>query len=152
MQPTFLFRTKRTGPVFQSHDADDREKGDPSWRRLHISFKPIHVRLHGFLEDSGRRDRSTLYIWRQGAVQHSVYVRASAAGLKTAMRRLRAQEAEKLDDLDRSIQHHQQAIKALREERDRVLRDAWQVANVVRLSEVLDDAEAEAERAKHRKD
>ena len=65
-------------------------------------------------------------------------VAASAEGIKTVLRRLRPQEADLLEAIDRDIEHLQAQLDALRARRKDILHVAWQRGNVVRLNEVQD--------------
>lgn len=64
------------------------------------------------------------------------YSEATAASVKKAVRRLRDQEAEKLDAIDGEIAELEQQIAALRTRRVEVVREAWTKGNVVRLAEL----------------
>lgn len=60
----------------------------------------------------------------------------TAAGLKSVLRKLRPQEAERLTTIDAEIEALKQAIGAKRRERKLVVREAWSKAHVVRLNEI----------------
>lgn len=60
----------------------------------------------------------------------------TAAGLKSALRRLRPQEEERIAAVDAEIAEHEQVIKALRVQRRDLVQEAWTKGNVVRLNEI----------------
>lgn len=63
-------------------------------------------------------------------------IHRSAAGVKGTLRRLRPEEAERLDALDARIEEAENALTLLRVERRDTVREAWAKAHVVRLAEV----------------
>lgn len=66
----------------------------------------------------------------------SVVCPKTAAGLKRCVRKLRAQEAKALADIDREINALKAQIAELREQRTEVVKEAWSKAHVVRLNEL----------------
>lgn len=69
-------------------------------------------------------------------------VEASAAALKRELRRLRPQEAEDIEALDREISTAAEALQAFRNRREEALRGAFPKGQIVTLAEVLAEAEA----------
>jgi hypothetical protein len=66
----------------------------------------------------------------------SVVCPKTAAGLKTCVRKLRAQEAKALADIDREINALKAQIAELREQRTVVVKEAWSKGHVVRVNEL----------------
>jgi hypothetical protein len=66
----------------------------------------------------------------------STIVPATAAGMKSGLRRLRKLEAQQLSEIDTEIESLQAKIHALREQRKLIIKEAWAKGNVVRLQEV----------------
>jgi hypothetical protein len=61
---------------------------------------------------------------------------ATAIGVKKVIRRLREQEAEKLDGVDRKIAELEAKVDAARRRRVEIVREAWSRGNVVRVAEM----------------
>jgi hypothetical protein len=80
--------------------------------------------------------RDTVYADGRGGQGVRAHVAKTAAGLKTAVRRLRPQEAERLDEIDAEIRALREAITALQAARKNVVAEAWAKAHVVRLNEI----------------
>jgi hypothetical protein len=120
--------------------------------KLHVTYVE-HQRTKadlGFatlVEGTGRFDRSRLRVY---AVTHGLTVPATAAGLKTAVRRLREQEAARLEQIDAQLAALSQQANDLRRERKAVLHDAFQKGHVVRLQEATERADASARAAAER--
>jgi hypothetical protein len=66
-----------------------------------------------------------------------VTVPATAAGVKTGVRRLRPEEAERIEEIDMNIQRLQDEIKACRGARDHWVATAWTRGHAVRLNEIV---------------
>tara|TARA_R110000824_G_scaffold111216_1_gene259564 strand:- start:50 stop:544 length:495 start_codon:yes stop_codon:yes gene_type:complete len=84
--------------------------------------------------------------WNRGeiiisAASRGARVKATAVGVKTALRRIRPQEGELLDILDSDIAELEDRLKAAKAERRATLRDAFNAGHVVRLAEVVEVAE-----------
>lgn len=60
----------------------------------------------------------------------------TAASLKSAVRRLRPQEAELLKEIDAKIKEAVAVVTTLRGERKALMSEAWTKAHVVRLAEI----------------
>lgn len=84
------------------------------------------------VEDAGW-DRSWLVV-HAGYVARTVP--ASAEGVKSIIRRLRDQEAAKLEAIDQRIAELEEALSKARAGREEALREAWRKGNVVTLAEV----------------
>lgn len=136
-QPPFLVRGRRRIDLVQSdtpwirHAAKYRTK-----RLIGGMFREIEVsgvdRKH--LDVTARNPRRS--DGRKGGSNVSTQVEKSAAGLKTAVRRLRPEEAARLDEKDAEIAAALERVVALRAERSEIVREAWRRAHVVRLSEI----------------
>ena len=87
---------------------------------------------------TGRVDRRKFDITSPQVSGYVFRVAASAEGVKTVLRRLRPQEADLLEAIDRDVEHLQAQLDALRARRKDILHVAWQRGNVVRLNEVQD--------------
>lgn len=90
----------------------------------------------GHTMGKSRVDRSKLDITAHEASSYIFRVAATAEGIKGILRRLRPQEAELLDGIDRQIDDLQSRLSALKEDRNQALHTAWRHGNVVRLKEV----------------
>lgn len=106
--------------------------------------------VDGFLmpgKPTGKFDHSTILFYpisrgaknRYGHGVSGAYARrvpASAVGVKTVLRRIREQEAEKIEEVDVTIALAEAQLKMLRNARAKLLSEAWSKANVVRLNEI----------------
>ena len=90
----------------------------------------------GHSTGTGRFDRNKLDIRSPQASSYVFRLPATAEGVKSVLRRLRSQEADLLDGIDRQIEDLQARLTALKEERSQALHLAWRHGNVVRLKEV----------------
>ena len=97
------------------------------------------------MESTGRRDAKVFeVIVRKGTTARGIEsarsrdqarARATAAGIKKVCRRLRPQEAERIDSIDAEIAVLESRIAEARDRREKAVREAWAKANVVRLAE-----------------
>jgi hypothetical protein len=109
-------------------------------RQLTIGGIPIRR-----MESTGRRDPKVFdVIVRKGTTARGVEsarsrdqarAEATAAGIKKVCRRLRPQEAERIDSIDAETAELEQRIAEARDRRQEAVHEAWRRANVVRLAE-----------------
>ena len=104
----------------------------------HVMYEPVmrttgHVHLSGFgdsqvIEYTGEVDRKKLRV--QTGYYHYT-VDATHDGVREKIRRLRQQEAEALDLIDAQI-------SLLRQEREDLIKKAWQAGNTVTVKELVE--------------
>ena len=97
------------------------------------------------MESTGRRDRSVFdVVVVRGTTARGIETarprdrasaQASAAGIKKVCRRLRPQEAGRIEAIDAEIAELEGRIAAARDRLQEAVREAWGRANVVRLAE-----------------
>jgi hypothetical protein len=108
------------------------------------------------MESTGRRDPKVFEVSvREGTTARGFWsarsrdqarAQASAAGIKKVCRRLRPQEAERIDSIDAEIAALESEIARARDRREEAVREAWAKANVVRLRE-FEERAAQADAA-----
>jgi len=145
-QPEYLLRT---GP----RRTDVVQVGQIGARHPEINRVKRDYGVFREVEGTGRRDRRFVRIFAtrgdedrgpQVSYAHGgrssagavAYTSSNAAGVKSVLRRLRPQEAEELDALDREIAELQQQLGQVRNRRMEVIQRAWASGHVVRLQEV----------------
>ena len=145
----------RGGPGWASrkrsfHQATSLRAGYGSAARS-TEEQTIAIRYNEHTRDTGRDvgpfkvvegagwDRRHLII---GDGRVSAYVPATAAGVKSALRLIREQEAALLDELDNDIARLEDWLHSARSDRADALREAFNRGNVVRLAEVTTFADA----------
>jgi hypothetical protein len=97
------------------------------------------------MESTGRRDPKVFeVIVRKGTTARGIEsarsrdqarAQATAAGIKKVCRRLRPQEAERIDSIDAEIAALEGEVAEARDRREKAVREAWAKANVIRLAE-----------------
>jgi hypothetical protein len=102
------------------------------------------------MESTGRRDRTAFdIVVRKGTTARGLETarsrdqaraQASAAGIKKVCRRLRAQEATRIEAIDAEIAELDSRIADARDRCQEAVRAAWGKANVVRLAEFQERA------------
>ena len=132
-QPEFLLNFHWRKRIFQASVL----------RLVHPEIRKLkNANLGGFrfahTVGTGRIDRRKFDITSPQVSSYVFRVAASAEGVKSVLRRLRPQEADLLEAIDRDIEQLQAQLDALRERRKDTVRTAWQRGNVVRLNEVQD--------------
>jgi hypothetical protein len=123
------------------------------WRRPSRLFQAVSLRVRfaeirnvkysniggfriGHTMGQGRIDHSRLDITSPEVSSYVFRVAATGEGIKRVLRRLRPQEIELLDGIDRQIAELQDRLATLKVERNQALQLAWRHGNVVRLQEV----------------
>jgi hypothetical protein len=132
-QPQFIlnFHWRRPNRLFQAVALQVRYA-----EIRNVKYSAIGGFRIGHTMGQGRIDRSRLDITSPDVSSFVFRVAATGEGVKRVLRRLRPQEAELLDGIDRQIAELQERLAALKEERNQALQLAWRHANVVRLQEV----------------
>lgn len=125
-------RTKRViGNLFREVEHDH-------WNKNRLSIRTAYQ--NGMLEGHS-------VLGRGGFARANAYgntVPATAAGVKSVVRRLRPQEAELIAEVDDDIKDLQQQIGVLRKKRDALVAVAWTRGHTVHLKEVVPEVESEA--------
>ena len=132
-QPQFIlnFRWRKPNRLFQAAEISAEH---PEIRKT--TYSNLGGFRFGHSVGTGRFDGRKLDIRSPQVSSYVFRVPATADGLKSVLRRLRPQEAELLDGIDRQIEELQARLAALKEERNQALHLAWRNGNVVRLKEV----------------
>ena len=132
-QPQFIlnFHWRKPNRLFQAVDISAEH---PEIRRT--TYSNLGGFRFGHSVGTGRIDGRKLDIRSPQVSSYVFRVPATAEGIKSVLRRLRPQECELLDGIDRQIEELQARLAALKEERSRALHLAWRHGNVVRLKEV----------------
>jgi len=112
------------------------------WIRLaelkRVSYRPIRrqidsVSIPGIgsmpvMKDTGKLDKSRIELWTD---MMNFSVDATHDGVKEKIRRLRQQESDSLDLIDAQI-------SLLRQEREDLIKKAWQAGNTVTVKELVE--------------
>ncbi|HLG74209.1 MAG TPA: hypothetical protein VK009_27630 [Chloroflexota bacterium] len=132
-QPEFIlnFRWRKPNRLFQAADITAEH---PEIRKT--TYSNLGGFRFGHSVGTGRIDGRKLDIRSPQVTSFVFRVPATADGIKSVLRRLRPQEAELLDGIDRQIEELHAQLSALKEERSQALHLAWRHGNVVRLKEV----------------
>lgn len=140
-QPEYLLRHGRDPDEVVQVEAVDVEHPE------HMKV----VRDMGFAREiagTGRYDHRSLSIsaYREGGIRNArgvdssghVFTRteSSADGVRKVLRRLRPQEAARLDEIDDDILLAVAHLHTLRQTRKEIVDEAWKRAHVVRLNEI----------------
>lgn len=89
---------------------------------------------------TGKTDKNTFDIFN--VKNYGFRFAATAAGVKAKLRRLRPQEAARLQEIDDDIERTRQHLKELGEVRKLVLREAFERGHVVTVAELRQAAES----------
>ena len=123
----------------------NRNKGKPMRvKGLGMSFQHVEGtgRYRSDMVTLGTVDRARIDHWGRasdyGIPSGSPSANLTAAGIKSTLRRLRDQEAVRLQAVAEEIEDLEDRLSAARENYRSTLREAWGKANVVRLQEVRD--------------
>jgi hypothetical protein len=132
-QPPFIlnFRWRKPNRLFQ---ASDLTVEHPEIRTT--TYSNLGGFRFGHSVGTGRIDQRKLDIRSSQVSSYVFRVPATAEGVKSVLRRLRSQEAELLDGIDRQIEELQSQLARLKEQRSQALHLAWRHGNVVRLKEL----------------
>ena len=96
-------------------------------------------KLARVVEGTGRFNRSVVSVGAErssGGFEWYASVPATAAGIKSAVRRIRPQERERIAEVDTQIAEVKEHLRQLRTRRNSYLDDAWRHGHVVTLGEV----------------
>jgi cell division protein FtsB len=139
-QPAFLLKTKsmfdrRTPLILQT------DKLHPRYLEIRVT-RPMGVVGGMLFQESvrtGKIDKNTFEFL--GVKNHGFRFAATAAGVKAVLRRLRPQEASRLNEIDAEVELLKARIKELGQERQLVLREAFERGHVVTVAELRQAAE-----------
>jgi len=79
---------------------------------------------------------------RPGTIEQIAHLRADAASSKATVRKLRPQEAERIEQIDFAIAEAERALAELRRIRDERVREAFSKGNVVSVAKLREIADA----------
>jgi len=130
-QPEFLLNARVAARLFQTSTI---RATHPEIRK--VRYHSLAGMRIGHSVGTGRIDRKKIDISSPDASSFVFRIAATAEAIKAVLRRIRPQEAEVLDAIDRDIADVQSRLNALKDRRQDALRTAWQRAHVVRLAEI----------------
>lgn len=136
---TFILKWKRgTEPLVV--DDDDLQV---QYREVRRAIRDLGI---GTLVEHAGWDKSHLRLGARRATEaggrkissgHGVIVASTAAGVKTALRRLRPEDQAELDGIDAEIVRLRGLIADCRRQREAAVARAWTKAHVVRLADTI---------------
>lgn len=92
------------------------------------------------VERTGKYDKNTFDIFN--VHNYGFRFAATAAGVKAVLRRLRPQEAARLQEIDAEVEQLKARIKELGQQRQTTLREAFERGHVVTVAELRQAAES----------
>lgn len=115
-------------------DSFDVVEGEPRLHYLEIDEVVGQNALFRTLRGTGKFKKDTLEVSSRNSLRHTP---ATAAGVKAVVRRLRDQEAERLDALNARIEDLKAQVVAAQRERVALVREAFNRGNVFTLKDAL---------------